>query len=48
MKFVYNEEKNRKMRDILMMSPTVKEAQALLDKDETDNVHGQREKAFLA
>ena len=36
MKFVYNEEKNRKMRDILMMSPTVKEAQALLDKDETD------------
>jgi hypothetical protein len=36
MKFVYNEEKNQEMRNILMMQPTVEEAQAALDKDETD------------
>lgn len=36
MKFVYNEERNEKMRHILMMQPTVEEAQAKIDKDETD------------
>ena len=36
MKFVYNEKKNEEQRNLLMMRPTVQEAQALLDKDETD------------
>ncbi|MBP3701176.1 MAG: hypothetical protein J6I64_04755 [Lachnospiraceae bacterium] len=36
MKFVYNEEKNEEMRHILMMQPTVEEAKAMLDKDDTD------------
>ena len=36
MKFVYNEEKNEAMRHILMMQPTVEEAKAKLDKDDTD------------
>lgn len=36
MKFVYNEEKNKEMRRMLMMQPTVAEGQALLDKDDTD------------
>ena len=36
MKFVYNEEKNEEMRRILMMHPTVEEAEALLKKDDTD------------
>lgn len=36
MKFVYNEEKNKEMRHILMMQPTVEEAEALLAKDDTD------------
>ena len=36
MKFVYNEEKNEEMRRILMMQPTVEEAEALLKKDDTD------------
>ncbi len=36
MKFVFNEKKNEEQRKLLMMRPTVKEAQELLDKDETD------------
>ena len=36
MKFVYNAEKEAKSREILMMQPTVKEAEELLEKDETD------------
>ena len=36
MKFVYNEEKNQEMRDILMMRPSLEEAEAILEKDETD------------
>ena len=36
MKFVYNEEKNQKMRHILMMQPTIEEGEAALAKDETD------------
>ena len=36
MKFVYNEEKNLEMRNILMMQPTLEEADAELKKDETD------------
>ena len=36
MKFVYNEERNRQMRNILMMTPSVKDAEALLMKDDTD------------
>ena len=36
MKFVYNAEKEAKSREILMMQPTVKEAEELLKKDETD------------
>ena len=30
MKFVYNEEKNQEMRNILMMRPTLEEAEAIL------------------
>ena len=33
MKFVYNEEKNQEMRDILMMRPSLEEAEAILEKD---------------
>ena len=36
MKFFYNEEKRKEMRRILMMQPTVEEAEALLAKDDTD------------
>ena len=36
MKFVYNEEKNKEVRRILMMQPTVEEAESLLKKDDTD------------
>lgn len=36
MKFVYNEEKNEEMRHILMMQPTIEEAKAKLEKDDTD------------
>ena len=36
MKFVYNAEKEAKSRDILMMQPTIAEAEELLKKDETD------------
>ncbi|MGN1177451.1 MAG: hypothetical protein ACI4SI_00255 [Candidatus Ornithospirochaeta sp.] len=36
MKFVFNEEKNGKMRKILMMQPKVEEGKAILEKDETD------------
>ena len=36
MKFVYNEEKNLAMRNILMMQPSLEEAEAELKKDETD------------
>jgi Tetratricopeptide repeat. len=36
MKFVFNEEKNEEQRKLLMMVPSIDEAQALLDKDETD------------
>ena len=36
MKFVYNEERNKEMRRILMMQPTISEAQELLKKDDTD------------
>ena len=36
MKFVFNEEKNGKMREILMMQPKVEEGKAILEKDETD------------
>ncbi len=36
MKFVYNQKKTDEISDVLMMRPTVAEAQALLDKDDTD------------
>ena len=36
MKFVYNQKKTDEISDILMMKPTLAEAQALLEKDETD------------
>ena len=36
MKFVFNEEKNGKMREILMMQPKVDEGKAILEKDETN------------
>ena len=36
MKFVFNKEKNDEIRRMLMMQPTVKEAEELLKKDETD------------
>ena len=36
MKFVFNEEKNGKMREILMMQPN-EEGKAILEKDETDS-----------
>ena len=36
MKFVFNEEKNGKMREIMMMQPKVDEGKAILEKDETD------------
>ncbi|HJB20326.1 MAG TPA: hypothetical protein H9773_01320 [Candidatus Fournierella merdavium] len=36
MKFVYNEAKNEEMRHILMMQPTIEEAKAKVDKDDTD------------
>lgn len=36
MKFVYNAEKEAKSRDILMMQPTIAEAEEMLKKDETD------------
>ena len=36
MKFVYNKEKNDEMRRMLMMQPTIKEAEELLSKDDTD------------
>ena len=36
MKFVFNEEKNEKMREMLMMQPKVEEGKAILEKDETD------------
>lgn len=36
MKFVYNKERNDEMRRILMMQPTLDEAQKLIDADETD------------
>ena len=36
MKFVFNPEKNEERRHLLMMQPTMEEAQALIEKDETD------------
>ncbi len=36
MKYVFNEERNEKMRHILMMQPTEEEALRLVEKDETD------------
>ena len=36
MKFVYNEKRDQEMRHILMMVPKVNEAEALLQKDDTD------------
>ena len=36
MKYVFNEEKNEKMRHILMMQPTEAEGKALVEKDESD------------
>ncbi|MBP3701175.1 MAG: hypothetical protein J6I64_04750 [Lachnospiraceae bacterium] len=36
MKFVYNEEKDKARRHLLMMQPTVEEAEAMIKKDETD------------
>ena len=36
MKFVYNEEKNEEMRRMLMMQPTIKEAEDLLKEDDTN------------
>lgn len=36
MKFVFNPEKNEQMRYLLMMRPTMQEAEALIAKDETD------------
>lgn len=36
MKFVYNQKKTDEISNFLMMKPSVKDAQALLDKDESD------------
>ena len=36
MKFVFNPQKNEQARTILMMRPTVAEARAALEKDDTD------------
>ena len=36
MKFVFNQERNDEMRRMLMMQPSMKEAEALLAKDDTD------------
>ena len=36
MKFVFNQEKNDRSRRMLMMQPTVAEAKAALEKDDTD------------
>ena len=36
MKFVFNAERNERMRNILMMRPTVAEGEAMLAKDDTD------------
>jgi hypothetical protein len=36
MKFVYNEEKEKNARNMLMMQPTIEEAEEALKKDETD------------
>lgn len=36
MRFVFNQEKNDAMREILMMRPTTEEARAALDRDGTE------------
>lgn len=36
MRFVFNQEKNDEMREILMMRPTTEEARTALDRDDTD------------
>ena len=48
MKFVYNEEKNLEMRNILMMQPTLEEAEAELAKDETDPLAWYKKGVALA
>ena len=36
MRFVFNQEKNDAMREILMMRPTTEEARTALDSDDTE------------
>ena len=36
MKFVFNQERNDDMRRMLMMQPSMEEAEALIAKDDTD------------
>ena len=36
MRFVFNQEKNDAMREILMMRPTTEEARTALDRDDTE------------